>query len=108
MGWAGHLGIQAALLRRATEGGSYRVHVCLSRVSMWMHTMGIFDQNWAGITAEIIIEHRYTDPETFKVMTPCGVYQGVTEQVKMSETLQIRHRAYTTRFLSSEWKVKQP
>jgi len=86
MGWLATVGIQAALLRRATEGGSYRVHVCLSRVSMWMHTLGIFDQNWAATTAGSSGDHLYTDPETFEAHTPCGIYQGVTEQVRMSKT----------------------
>ncbi len=34
------LGILAALVRRATEGGSYHVEVSLARTGMWVHELG--------------------------------------------------------------------
>ncbi|OAA55122.1 CoA-transferase family III domain protein [Cordyceps fumosorosea ARSEF 2679] len=39
----GAAGIVVALRRRATQGGSYRVHVNLSRVAMWVQSLGMFE-----------------------------------------------------------------
>ncbi|MET8771590.1 MULTISPECIES: CoA transferase [Streptomyces] len=79
-------GIVQALIRRAEEGGSYRVHVSLTRVALWMLSLGIFDKTYARQTAGRDEEHAYLDPETFTAQTPLGFYQGVTDQVTMSET----------------------
>jgi len=46
--WIGMVGAIAALRRRATEGGSYRVRVSLARVSLWLLQMGIFDKSYAS------------------------------------------------------------
>lgn len=79
-------GIVAALMRRAREGGSYRVHVSLTRLSIWLYTLGLFDKGYAQATANSSEEHSYLDPETFQADTPMGTYQGVTDQVRMSLT----------------------
>jgi crotonobetainyl-CoA:carnitine CoA-transferase CaiB-like acyl-CoA transferase len=63
--WLLSTGIVEALARRAVDGGSYRVHVSLTRAALW---------------------HAYLDPETFTADTPMGRYQGVTDQVSMSQT----------------------
>jgi crotonobetainyl-CoA:carnitine CoA-transferase CaiB-like acyl-CoA transferase len=84
--WIAQVGVVAALKRRATEGGSYHVHVSLTRVALWLLSLGIFDKDWAHATAGSREEHRYLDPETFAASTPFGDYQGVTEQVSMSLT----------------------
>ena len=68
------------------EGGSYRVHVSLTRAALWILSMGIFDRAYAIETAGHGERHAYLDPETFTVDTPLGRYQGVTEQVRMSAT----------------------
>ncbi|TWI20326.1 CoA transferase [Sphingobacterium siyangense] len=86
MSWLTTIGINVALARRAKEGGSYKVHVSLVRASMWLFSLGIFDKEYAHATAGSSPDHYYTDPETFVAETPCGTYQGVTEQVYMSET----------------------
>jgi crotonobetainyl-CoA:carnitine CoA-transferase CaiB-like acyl-CoA transferase len=39
----GTAGIVEALRRRATQGGSYRVHINLSRVAMWVQSLGMFE-----------------------------------------------------------------
>ena len=39
----GTAGMTEALRRRAIEGGSYRVHVNLSRVAMWVQSLGTFE-----------------------------------------------------------------
>lgn len=84
--WFMTAGIAEALRRRATEGGSYRVHVSLSRVALWILSMGIFDKEYAVRTAGTGDLHAYLDPETFTADTPLGHYQGVTDQVTMSDT----------------------
>jgi crotonobetainyl-CoA:carnitine CoA-transferase CaiB-like acyl-CoA transferase len=84
--WIGMVGAIAALRRRATEGGSYRVRVSLARVSLWLLQMGIFDKSYASGVAGRAGDHAYPDPELFEAETPCGHYQGVTDQVVMSGT----------------------
>jgi hypothetical protein len=84
--WLAQVGIVAALRRRAEEGGSYHVHVSLSRVALWILSLGVFEKEWAYSVANSAEEHRYLDPETFGAETPMGDYQGVTEQVSMSLT----------------------
>jgi len=84
--WLLTTGIVAALMRRAREGGSYRVHVSLTRLSLWLYTLGIFDKSYAQATANGSEAHRYLDPDVFQADTPMGAYQGVTDQVQMSLT----------------------
>ncbi|HEY2057214.1 CoA transferase [Amycolatopsis sp. NBC_01480] len=84
--WLATTGICAALMRRATEGGSYRVHISLTRIALWIISLGVFDKNYAHAIAGTGEQHAYLDPETFTAETPLGHYQGVTDQVRMSET----------------------
>lgn len=84
--WLLATGIAQALARRAGEGGSYRVHVSLTRAALWILSMGVFDRDYAIETAGRGEQHAYLDPETFRADTPLGRYQGVTEQVRMSAT----------------------
>ncbi|MGQ0629706.1 MAG: CoA transferase [Sporichthyaceae bacterium] len=84
--WLATAGIAAALMRRATEGGSYRVHVSLTRVAAWILSLGIFDKAYAARVAGRGERHAYLDPELIVSEGPLGRYQGVTEQVRMSAT----------------------
>lgn len=84
--WLAQAGVVAALRRRAVEGGSYHVHVSLTRVALWILSLGIFDKEWAHASAGSAQQHRYLDPETFTADTALGAYQGVTDQVEMSAT----------------------
>ena len=84
--WLLTAGIVAALMRRAREGGSWRVHVSLTRLSAWLYTLGLFDKDYAQATAGSSGGHEYLDPDLFQADTPLGAYQGVTEQVRMSLT----------------------
>ena len=86
MSWLGAVGTFAALKRRATEGGSYRVRISLARLSLWLLQMGVFDKSYARGIAGTEGEHAYLAPELFTAETPCGFYQGVTDQVRMSQT----------------------
>jgi hypothetical protein len=85
-GWLATCGILSALLRRADEGGSYRVRVSLVRTALWLAELGIFDRDYAIKTAGSSDEHRYPDPDGFVVDTPMGRYTGVKEMVEMSRT----------------------
>jgi crotonobetainyl-CoA:carnitine CoA-transferase CaiB-like acyl-CoA transferase len=85
-GWLATIGVLQALKRRAIEGGSYKVVVSLSRVTLWLLSMGIFDKAYAQLTAGSSAEHTYVAPDQFSAITPMGIYTGVTEQIVMSET----------------------
>ncbi|MFY0567324.1 CoA transferase [Archangium lansingense] len=84
--WLGATGAMVALARRATEGGSYRVHVSLSRAALWILSLGLFDKGYVKSVAGTAGAHALIDPELFTARTSCGVYQGVTENVFMSAT----------------------
>jgi len=84
--WLTTVGIMSALRRRAVEGGSYRVVVSLTRVTLWLLSLGILDKKYAHATAGSSDEHTYVAPDLFTADTPLGLYQGVTEQVVMSRT----------------------
>ncbi|AFA73479.1 putative CoA transferase family protein [Gordonia polyisoprenivorans VH2] len=87
--WLLTAGIVEALTRRARDGGSYRVHVSLTRAALWIIGMGVFDRGYAHEIAGTDVgdgAHHYLDPETFTADTPLGAYQGVTDQVRMSQT----------------------
>ena len=86
VGWLGTVGILSALRRRATEGGSYRVVVSLTRTVLWMLSLGIFDKAYAQATAGSTDEHCVVPPDLFTAETPLGTYQGITEQVVLSRT----------------------
>ena len=84
--WLGTTGILEALRRRAIEGGSYRVTVSLTRVVLWMLSLGIFDKAYAKATAGSTEEHEYSAPDLFTAETPLGTYQGMTDQILLSRT----------------------
>ena len=86
VGWLGTIGVLEALRRRATEGGSYRVVVSLTRTVLWLLSMGIFDKVYAREVADSTDEHRYIAPDLFTAETPLGTYQGMTDQVILSRT----------------------
>jgi crotonobetainyl-CoA:carnitine CoA-transferase CaiB-like acyl-CoA transferase len=84
--WLTTTGVLAALRRRAIEGGSYRVVVSLTRSVLWLLSLGIFDKAFVQATAGSTDEHRYAEPDLFTAETPCGSYQGMTDQVVLSRT----------------------
>lgn len=86
VGWLGTVGILAALRRRATEGGSYRVVVSLTKTVLWMLSLGIFDRQYALAMAGSRGEHTYVPPELFTAETPMGTYQGMTDQIALHES----------------------
>ena len=84
--WFLQMGILHALMLRAERGGSYRVMVSLTRVAMWLLSLGTFDKAYSAEVAGKAPGHEYLDPEVFTADTALGRYQGVTEQIRMSQT----------------------
>jgi len=84
--WFLQLGILQALMLRAETGGSYKVQVSLTRVALWLLGLGTFDKEYAAGIAGQAPGHEYLDPEVFTADTALGRYQGVTEQIRMSQT----------------------
>ncbi len=84
--WLGTTGALAALRRRALEGGSYRVTVCLTRTVLWLLSLGTFDKAYSRATAGSSDEHDYVAPDLFTAETALGTYQGITDQTVMSRT----------------------
>ena len=67
-------------------GGSYRVHVSLTRAALWIMSLGTFDKGYAHAIAGTEGSHALLDPLLFEADTPLGRYQGVAESVDMSLT----------------------
>jgi len=82
-GYLGAAGIQAALIRRAKEGGSYHVRVNLARCAMWFMSLGMFDKNAPAPTGE---QHQLLAPETVTAQTPYGELVRLAPPVQFSET----------------------
>jgi crotonobetainyl-CoA:carnitine CoA-transferase CaiB-like acyl-CoA transferase len=82
-GYLGAAGIQAALIRRAKEGGSYHVRVNLSRCAMWFNSLGTFDKNAPTPTGE---QHQLLAPDTITAQTPYGELIRLAPPVTFSET----------------------
>jgi hypothetical protein len=83
MGIFGALGVYAALIRRAEEGGSYLVRVSLCRCSMWYGTLGFFER---GDTKRDGEEHKLIEPDMFEAETPLGLLRRPAPCVEFSET----------------------
>ncbi|MCW3038852.1 MAG: carnitine dehydratase, partial [Solirubrobacterales bacterium] len=84
--WLVTTGVVQALRRRATDGGSYAVHVSLTHVALWLLSLGVFDRDYVAETAGVGEQHEYRAPELLHSEGPLGRYQGVTDQVRMSAT----------------------
>ena len=81
-GYLGAAGIQAALIRRATEGGSYEVRVNLARCAMWFNSLGTFATDAPGTGAQ----HQVLAPDSITAQTPYGELVRLAPPVQFSET----------------------
>ena len=81
-GYIGAAGVQAALIRRAKEGGSYEVRVNLARCAMWFNSLGTFDTDVPGSGEQ----NQPLAPDTITVQTPYGEYSRLAPPVEFSET----------------------
>jgi crotonobetainyl-CoA:carnitine CoA-transferase CaiB-like acyl-CoA transferase len=82
-GYLGAAGIQAALIRRAKEGGSYHVRVNLARCAMWFMSLGKVDKNAQMPAGD---KHRLLAPDTITAQTPYGELVRLAPPVEFSET----------------------
>ena len=81
-GYIGGAGIIEALRRRATEGGSYHVHVNLARAAMWFQSLGTFPST----DFEPGEDNLMIDPETVTFDSPYGEVTRLAPMAKLSKT----------------------
>jgi crotonobetainyl-CoA:carnitine CoA-transferase CaiB-like acyl-CoA transferase len=81
-GYLGAAGATAALLRQATEGGSWQVTVNLTRTVMWYQTLGLVDPALAGSGDE----HTLREPEPYGAASPHGAVHMLSPPLRFSRT----------------------
>jgi crotonobetainyl-CoA:carnitine CoA-transferase CaiB-like acyl-CoA transferase len=81
-GYLAAAGTIEALRRRATEGGSWHVHVNLARAAMWYASLGMFPSTDFEVTAD----NRLTNPELFVFQSPYGEVESLHPMAKLSST----------------------
>jgi CoA-transferase family III len=67
-GYMGAIGATAALVKQATEGGSWHVTVNLARTAMWCASLGLVDPALAGRNSE----HSLRQPIPYDAPSPLG------------------------------------
>ena len=87
-GYMGAIGVKAALLRRAKEGGSYKVNVCLSQVAAYMMSLGLNDKEDLANLENLGPDHQIVKVNTQTGMTPFGEFHRVGSQVEGMKTPQ--------------------
>jgi crotonobetainyl-CoA:carnitine CoA-transferase CaiB-like acyl-CoA transferase len=81
-GYMGAVGAAAALVKRATEGGSWHVTVNLTRTAMWCGSLGLVDPALAGRGEE----HSLREPDPYDAITPLGDVHMLAPPVRFSRT----------------------
>lgn len=81
-GYLGAVGATAALIKRATEGGTWHVTVSLARSAMWCGSLGVVDPAGAG-TGE---QHRLREPVGYDAPSPFGDVHMLAPPVTFSHT----------------------
>jgi crotonobetainyl-CoA:carnitine CoA-transferase CaiB-like acyl-CoA transferase len=61
-GYLGAIGVKAALLRRAKEGGSYSVRVSLSQTCSYIMSLGLNDKDLIDNLENLGEEHQIVKP----------------------------------------------
>jgi hypothetical protein len=87
-GYLGAIGVKAALLRRAKEGGSYKVSVALSSVVRYILSLGLNDKNDIANLANLGPDHQIMPPNLIKGMTAFGELIKAGSQVEGMKTPQ--------------------
>ena len=85
-GYMGAMGTQAALIRRAQEGGSYKVTVTLSQTAMYMLSLGLVDKNTLLGLDSMGEEHQPLEPNLQTGQTAFGEFTRLGSQIEMSKT----------------------
>jgi crotonobetainyl-CoA:carnitine CoA-transferase CaiB-like acyl-CoA transferase len=81
-GYLGAAGATAALIRRATEGGRYKVKVSLTRTGMFVISLGTVDPAQAGSSTA----NEVCEPERIEAETPLGRLVQLAPPVTFSRT----------------------
>jgi crotonobetainyl-CoA:carnitine CoA-transferase CaiB-like acyl-CoA transferase len=81
-GYMGAVGATAALVKRATEGGSWHVTVSLTRTAMWCGSLGLVAPELAGCDDE----HLLRDPVPCDAPSPLGDVHMLAPPVQFSHT----------------------
>jgi crotonobetainyl-CoA:carnitine CoA-transferase CaiB-like acyl-CoA transferase len=81
-GYMGAIGTTAALVKRATEGGSWHVTVSLTRSAMWCGSLGRVDPKLAGFHDE----QRLGEPLSYDAPSPLGDVHMLAPPVRFSQT----------------------
>jgi crotonobetainyl-CoA:carnitine CoA-transferase CaiB-like acyl-CoA transferase len=81
-GYMGAIGAAAALVKRASEGGSWHVTVSLTRSAMWCGSLGLVNPNLAGRDNE----HSLREPLPYDAPSPFGDVHMLAPPVRFSLT----------------------
>jgi crotonobetainyl-CoA:carnitine CoA-transferase CaiB-like acyl-CoA transferase len=81
-GYMGAIGAIAALVKRATDGGSWHVTVNLTRTAMWCASLGLVDPRLAGCDDE----HSLREPLPYDTPSPLGDVHMLAPPVHFSHT----------------------
>jgi crotonobetainyl-CoA:carnitine CoA-transferase CaiB-like acyl-CoA transferase len=81
-GYMGAIGASAALVKRATEGGSWHVTVSLTRTAMWCGSLGLVAPALAGCDAR----HSPREPVPYDAPSPLGDVHMLAPPVRFSRT----------------------
>lgn len=87
-GYLGAIGVKAALLRRAREGGSYSVRVNLTQCVQFILSLGLNDKEVFENLEDLGEEHQIMKPNLVTGPTAFGEYTRAGSQVEMSKTPQ--------------------
>ncbi len=85
-GYLGAIGVQAALLRRAVEGGSYRVSVNLAQTVMLEQAIGLVDNTTLLKLDSLGPDHQPIKPNLQTGQTSFGEFTRMGSQVEMTKT----------------------
>ena len=107
-GYLGTIGVQAALLRRAKEGGSYRITVTLSQTIMFEQALGLIDLNTLLKLDTMGPEHQPMPPNLQTGQTAFGEFTRLGSQVELSKTPEFWADPLVEPIGSSkpEWKLQ--
>jgi crotonobetainyl-CoA:carnitine CoA-transferase CaiB-like acyl-CoA transferase len=81
-GYLGAIGATAAILKQASEGGSWSVNVSLTRTAMWYLSLGLVNPSIAGSTEE----HSLREPQPYDAASPLGDVHVLAPPVEFSLT----------------------
>ena len=85
-GYMATMGTQAALIRRAKEGGSYKVTCTLTQTAMYMMSLGMVDKSTLLDLGSMGKEHQPLKPNLQTGPTPYGEFTRLGSQIEMSKT----------------------